>query len=370
MEHKDEQSERDEALSQGALDEARRTIDEVDRQMAGLFGRRMQAVAQIAAYKAERGLPIRDEAREAAVVERNSALVDYEVRSYYQRFLEKEIEESCRYQRRLVQGARIAYSGVEGAFAWVAARRAFPDGELCPYEDFAHAYDAVVAGECDLAVLPFENSAVGEVGQVVDLLFNGPLYANDAFSVPIVQNLLGLPGATVEDIRAVTSHPQALSQCADYVSAHGWEVRNAANTAIAAKSVLEAGDPHVAAIASAETAELWGLEILDHDINTSIDNTTRFAVLSRVPALGPTGRFMLMFTVKNEAGGLAKAINVVSDHGFNMSSLRSRPMKSLAWCYYFCIEAEGDISSPDGAAMLEELALRCDKLKVVGRYGN
>lgn len=349
------------------LDEARAAIDYVDRKMAVLFAQRMEAVADVAAYKAERGLPIQDRVRESQVLERNAARVEAEIRPHYLRFMEALMAESRRYQRKLVRGAHVAYSGVEGAFAWVAASRAFPDAELVAFPDFGKAHDAVVRGECDYAVLPLENSEAGEVGQVMDLLFNGPLYVNRTFSLPVVQNLLGIPGADLAGIRTVTSHPQALAQCAGYVAEKGWEVRNAPNTAMAAKALLESGDPSIAAIASAEAAALYGLEVLDHDINSSVDNTTRFMVLSRIASEGPTERFVLMFTVKNEAGALAKAINVMGDRGFNMSALRSRPMKSLAWRYYFYIEAEGDVSSPDGQAMLRELSEQCDRLKVVGR---
>ena len=352
------------------LDDARSTIDEVDRQMAALFSRRMQAASQIAAFKAERGLAIRDAEREAAILERNGLLVDAEIRPYYLRFMENVMEESRRYQRRLMEGLRVAYSGVEGAFAWTAALRAFPGAELCAHDNFQAAYDAVVDGTCDCAVLPMENSAAGEVGPVVDLLFNGPLVVNRTFSVPIVQNLLGVPGATIEGINAVSSHPQALMQCSDYLAAHGWELRNASNTAIAAKAVAEAGDPTVAAIAGAETADLYGLEILAPGINDSMMNVTIFGVFSRVVAEGPSGYFVLLFTVKDEAGALAKAVNVVGAHGFNMTSLRSRPMKSLPWSYYFIVEAAGDISSPEGEAMLAELGKHCDRLKVAGRISS
>ena len=350
------------------LDQARATINQVDAQMAALFARRMGAVANIAAYKAERGLPIHDAQREAAVLQQNAASVDDEIRPYYVSFLEHTMEVSRQYQHHLMEGARVAYSGVEGAFAWVAARRCFPDAQAVAYPDFQHAYDAVRSGECDFAVLPVENSTAGEVGQVVDLLFSGPLYVNRMFKVPVVQNLLGIPGATLADIQTVVSHPQALAQCAEAIERHGWQAVEAANTAIAARDVAEAGDAGMAAIASAETAELYGLAVLDHDINESADNTTRFAVVSRVASEQVGNRFLLMFTVRNEAGSLAKAINVIGEHGFNMHMLSSRPMKSLAWQYYFSVVAEGDIRSQAGLDMMGELARQCDRLKVVGCY--
>lgn len=154
---------------------------------------------------------------------------------------------------------KIAYSGVEGAFANIAASRIFPDGHLVSFGDFEEAYNAVVDGECDCCVLPIENSFAGEVGQVMDLMFQGSLYINGVYGLPVVQNLLALPGTKMSDIKEVVSHPQALSQCAAYITKHGYSMRQSSNTARAAKEVVERGDPHVAAIASAETAELYGL---------------------------------------------------------------------------------------------------------------
>ncbi len=354
------------------LAKARSDINRIDKELAELFVQRMDAVRRVAEYKAERGLPILDKEREAAVIAANSALVDDEdIRAYYINFLKYNMELSKQYQHRLMKGLRIAYSGVEGAFAHIAATRIFPDGETLAFPDFGSAYQAVVDGACDCAVLPIENSFAGEVGQVTDLMFEGSLYVNGVYDLQISQNLLAVNGAKLGDIQRVISHPQALNQCARYIKEHGFEQVQAANTAIAAKSVSERGDIHTAAIASAETASLYGLTVIDHDINTGADNTTRFAVFSRVDnkaAAGSGSTFFLLFTVNHVAGALAQAINVLGKHGFNMKALRSRAMGEPAWQYYFYVEAEGDENSSEGQKMLAELKAHCDKLKVVGRY--
>lgn len=354
------------------IEKARKAINEADKEMARLFSDRMNAVRDVAAYKAEHGLPIFDADREAEVISRGAALIDdEEIREYYVNFLKYTMELSKQYQHRLMSGVRVAYSGVEGAFAHIAATRIFPDGEHVSYGGFIDAYNAVVNGECDCAVLPIENSYAGEVGQVMDLMFGGSLYVSGVYNLRITHNLLGVPGARIEDIKTVISHPQALDQCAGYIKRHGFEQKRAVNTAMAAKEVAERGYISTAAIASAETAKLYGLAVLDHDINESATNTTRFAVFSRVENTAKknvNSNFMLLFTVKNVSGALAKAIDVIGRHGFNMKVLRSRPMKELAWQYYFYVEAEGDESSEKGREMLEELSLNCDMLKVVGTY--
>lgn len=354
------------------LQESRDKIREADLKMRELFVQRMEAVREVARWKQERGLPIEDKEQEAAVLEALVPDVDDELlRSYYLRFLQNTMDVSKQYQHRLMEGTRVAYCGVEGAFAHIAATKIFPDGNAVPFPSFEAAYKAVEDGDCDVAVLPIENSYAGEVGQVLDLMFSRDLHVNGVYDFPINQHLLGLPGTQVEDIETVLSHPQALSQCEAYIADHGFATKSVPNTAMAAKEVAEGGDASVAAIASAETASLYGLSILDHDINESRVNTTRFAVFSRVesPSEGKwdSGAFLLLFTVKDEAGGLAKALNYLSMYNFNMRVLRSRPMKDLPWNYYFYAEVEGNDSSDSGQKMLKMLKGACPMVKVAGR---
>ncbi len=352
------------------LEEARKIINEVDSQMAELFVKRMRAAEMVYEHKKEFGLPILDQKREDAVIERNSALINDEVlKGYYIDYLKNMMSVSRAYQYRLQNGLKVAYSGVEGAFAHIAAGRIFPESNRVSYSDFKAAYNSVVSGECDVAVLPIENSYAGEVGQTMDLIFSGSLHINGIYELEIHQNLLGIFGATVEDIKKVTSHPQALSQCHDYINMRGFKTVESNNTALAAKSVAEALDKSYGAIASAETAELYGLKIIEANINKSGENTTRFAVLSKVPADSPVlSSTVLLLTVKHEAGSLANAISIIGQHGYSMTALRSRPMKKHSWQYYFYIEIDGTVDSESGKKMIEELSKVCDQLKVAGTF--
>ena len=352
------------------LEEARKIINEVDSQMAELFVRRMQAAEMVFDYKKEMGLPILDQKREDAVVEKNSALIEDEIiKGYYIDFIKNLMSVSRAYQHRMQSGLKVAYSGVPGAFAHIAAGRIFPDSNRISYRDFKAAYDSVLRGESDVAVLPIENSYAGEVGQTIDLIFSGGLFINGIYDLEIHQNLLGLPGATVDDIKKVTSHPQALGQCHDYIALRGFDTEEANNTAIAAKIVAETNDKTLGAIASVETAEIYGLKVVEANINKSGENTTRFAVLSKVKANYPAlSSSVLMFTVKNEAGSLANAISIIGKYGYNMTALRSRPLKKHSWQYYFYIEIDGTTETIEGGKMLEELGDVCDKLKVAGSF--
>ena len=352
------------------LEEARKIINDVDAQMAELFVKRMRAAEMVYEHKKKMGLPILDQARERAVIERNTKRIEDEgLKGYYIDYLKNVMSISRAYQYRMQNGLKVAYSGVEGAFAHIAAGRIFPESQRVSCRDFKAAYESVVNGENDVAVLPIENSYAGEVGQTIDLIFSGSLFINGIYELEIHQNLLGVPGSSVEDIKKVISHPQALSQCHDYIKSRALETEEANNTAVAARQVALAKDKHIGAIASVETAEIYGLTVLQQNINKSSENTTRFAVLSRVQANSPSlANSVLMFTVKHEAGSLANAISIIGKFGYNMTALRSRPLRKHSWQYYFYIEIDGSTDTAEGKQMLEELNKVCDQLKVVGTF--
>ena len=360
-------------MSKNELQLFRQEINRIDTEMAALFVQRMRTVEQVAAYKRERAMPILDSERERVILEQGAERIeDKELRDYYTLYQQGVMQVAKLYQQRLLNGLRVAYAGVEGAFAHIAAKEFYPEAEHVPFPDFEAAYNAVCAGDCDAVVLPLENSYAGEVGQVTDLIFSGPLFMNGTLDLAVTQDLLVLPGAKLEDITEVMSHPQALSQCRDYIRSHGFKDTAFENTAMAAEFVAAAGKKNLAAIASSDAAERYGLQVLERGINESSRNTTRFVLLSRSEdrnaATAHGAHFVLMFTVRNEAGSLARALNIVGAHGFNMRSLRSRPMKELLWQYYFYLEAEGNVRGYEGKCMLEEMAVCCDRLKVVGSF--
>lgn len=353
------------------LEKARELINEADTKMAELFKKRMDAVRLVAEYKKENGLPVEDTGREEAMISKNQKLIsDDEYRSYYISFLKNNIELSKQFQHKLLDGMRVAYSGVEGAFANIVAERIFPDAKAVSCPDFKAAYEAVVSGECDCALLPIENSYNGDVGAVMDLSFFGSLYVNGVYDAEIIQNLLAVKGTTLDEVKTVISHPQALGQCAKYIEKHGFKTQEAVNTAVAAKMVSESKRHDIAAIASSEAAEKFNLKKLASHINESSTNSTRFLVFSRAKK-NPSkkdNRFIMLFTVKNAAGSLGQAISVIGKHSFNLHALKSRPTKELVWDYYFYAEGEGNINSPEGKEMIKELKECCSNLKILASY--
>ncbi len=357
------------------LQKNREIIDQIDGEMAKLFEKRMQAVSQIAIYKKSHGLPIFDKSREDALIKANAQRISDEVLGeYYVKFIKDLMETSKSFQRRIINGVKIAYCGEEGAFAHLAGLKEYPDAEFVAYGDFKGVYSSVENGECDLAILPIENSYAGDVGAVMDLMFSGSLFVNSVIEMQISHNLLIKENSSIDKIKYVVSHPQALEQCEEFIASNGFQKVSYSNTALAGKYVAESDDETYAAIGSVETAKKYGLKIAQSGINSSKTNTTRFAILSRAKHTpleeerNGNEHFIMVFTTQNEAGALANALNIIGAHNFNMRTLRSRPMKELLWNYYFYVEAEGNISSDNGKDMLQELSAVCARVKLIGTY--
>ena len=351
------------------LQQARAEIDTVDAEMAALFERRMRAVADVVRYKAETGKPVFDAAREAAVLDKNTArITDEALRPYYRAFLSDAMSISRAYQRARLGRDTAAYQGVPGAWSHIALRRLFPFARETACTTWGEVFDAVQNGDAQFGVLPFENSNAGDVSTVLDLLYTHPdIIIARMCDLPIRQDLLGVPGATLETVRTVISHPQALAQSSVFVQQHGFKTSTWGNTADAARHVAELNDPSVAAIASAETAALYGLEVLVPRINTDGDNTTRFIVISREkPTAG--NRFSLLFTVDNKPGKLAEVIQVIGASGFNMESIKSRPMPHVPFEYYFYVELVGDPTADETGALLQQLDRTCRTVRLLGVY--
>lgn len=350
---------------------ARRQIDRIDREMAALFAERMQAAAVVAAYKEEHGLPVEDRERETEMIARNAERLPPAYRPYYRNFLTAAITESKRYQQLLIGGLRVAYSGVEGAFAHVATVRIFGDsGEKIACPDFATAYRSVESGACHCAVLPIENSYAGDVGQVMDLAWRGSLNISGIYDLPLSQCLLAKPGVTLAEVREVVSHPQALAQCQPYLRRRGWIQTTAVNTAVAARAVATGERREVAVIAARETADLYGLQVLENDINEQKSNTTRFAVFSPAACeVKPSdNHFVLLFSCKNQPGALGDAISVISRHDYNLKCLKSHPTGVKNWAYYFYAEGEGNLGTEAGQTMRRELERVCNSVRVLGSF--
>ena len=350
---------------------ARQSISDIDKQIAKLFEQRMKAAEDVAEYKRVNGLPIEDLSRENLLIESNSLLIENnEIKSYYINFQKNIMKLSKDYQRKLNDGMRVAYSGVKGAFAEIAVKRIFPDATPVPFSDFKSAYRAVEKGECEIAVLPIENSFEGDVARVMDLTYFGSLFINGVYDMAVEQHLFGISSATEKSITKVISHPQALGQCSDFIEEKGYETEEAVNTAVAAKLVAEKEDCSIGVICSLESGQEYGLKLIDRKINKDSQNTTRFAVYSRIPKDFSSERsnFIVLFTVRDEAGSLGKAISVFGECGYNLKALKSRPSKDVIWNYYFFLEGEGCLTAESEKELIDKLSGVCTNVRLIGKY--
>ena len=360
------------------LQQARAEIDTVDAEMAALFERRMRAVADVVRYKAETGKPVFDAAREAAVLDKNTArITDEALRPYYRAFLSDAMSISRAYQRARLGRDTAAYQGVPGAWSHIALRRLFPFARETACTTWGEVFDAVQNGDAQFGVLPFENSNAGDVSAVLDLLYAHPgLKVARMCDLPIRQDLLALPGAQLSEIKTVISHQQALAQSGPFLKLHHFATKAWGNTADAARYVAEQGDQTLAAIASAETAKLYGLQILAEGVNEDGDNTTRFIVIEkegaqRQPiAAAPGQRLSMLFTVDHKPGRLARVIQIIGERGFNMETIKSRPLPHVQFEYYFYVQlvCPANAATDDCAKLVHELENVCRTVRILGVF--
>lgn len=360
------------------LQQARAQIDEIDAKMAALFEQRMQAVGQVAQYKVRTGKQVFDPAREALVLEKNTARVQNpELQPYYREFLKKALAVSRAYQHVLIGQDVAAYQGVEGAWSHIALRQLFPFAKAQAYSTWNEVVEAVERGDAYCGVLPFENSNAGDVSAVLDLLYAHPgLKVARMCDLPIRQDLLALPGAQLSEIKTVISHQQALAQSGPFLKLHHFATKAWGNTADAARYVAEQGDQTLAAIASAETAKLYGLQILAEGVNEDGDNTTRFIVIEkegaqRQPiAAAPGQRLSMLFTVDHKPGQLARVIQIIGERGFNMETIKSRPLPHVQFEYYFYVQlvCPANAATDDCAKLVHELENVCRTVRILGVF--
>ena len=264
----------------------------------------------------------------------------------------------------------IAYPGTEGSFSWGAAMEAFPEGELRGFETFPEAAQAVVDGRADYALLPVENSFAGAVLTTYQLLEKLPLFIVAETTRRVRQQLLGVKGAALSDVRRIASHPQAIAQCDAFLQTlPGVQVIPGVNTAICARQVMEADDPAFAAIASEDAARVFGLDILAADIQTSQTNTTRFFVLGReMKPLSFPDKATVIFTVKNKVGALVRVLDSFAHSGLNMSRIESRPIPNVPFRYFFSADFKGLMDAEHLTEAIEDARPMCQEIRLLGVY--
>jgi prephenate dehydratase len=272
----------------------------------------------------------------------------------------------------IINSPIVAFQGVAGAYSDLVSRTLFPTAKTLPCAAFEDVFASVTSEKADVAVIPVENSVAGRVADVYHLLPDAGLFIHAQHFQKITHCLLGVKGARVEDITAVHSHVQGLSQCRTYLRDKGLTPIVHVDTAGAAKDVALWGDKTKGAIASSLAAEIYGLDILDSDIADAAHNTTRFLVLTRDKAIpvDDGGDFIttLVFETRSVPAALYKALGGFATNGVNLSKIESYLLDGNFNAVQFYVDVE---SHPERDAMrhaLEELRFFSKDVRVLGVY--
>ena len=265
---------------------------------------------------------------------------------------------------------RVAYQGEPGAYSEAAARRFNPAADAVPRETFEDVFRAVERREVTHGILPIENSVGGTIHRNYDLLLEHELPIVGEVQLPIVHSLVAYAGTTVEDVRRVYSHPQALAQCERFLrTLSAIEIVATYDTAGSAKMIREGELRDAAAIASERAAEVFGLTVLRSGIQDFADNITRFLIVSRESLpLGTPDKTTVVFTLANEPGALFKALSVFALRGIDLTKLESRPIPGRPFEYLFYVDLTADRQELRCARALMHLAEFAPLLRTLGSY--
>jgi 3-deoxy-7-phosphoheptulonate synthase len=269
---------------------------------------------------------------------------------------------------------KIAFQGEPGAYSEVALKRTFSDiaCQSKPCNSFRDVFEAVLTGEAQFGILPVENSLAGSVHSNYDLIIQYPdVHITGENRIRIEHSLIGTPSSDISKIKKVYSHPQALSQCSNFLDTlEKAELIPYADTSGSVKYISELKDPSVAAIAGEHAAEIWGMQVLKTNIENNPRNYTRFVIIEKgAPKLEKeSSKASLVFSVNDEAGALLDALAVFKKYEFNMKKLESRPIQGSPWQYMFYVDIETKDKADDFDAFIEELNQKTEGLRLLGCY--
>lgn len=375
------------------LADYREQIDQIDDQLVKLFTERMETVVAIAKYKEAHSLPVLDAGRERKKLldladKSPEALQEYVVslyslmfelsRSYQNRLLghtsplTDEIEQAVRSTPALFpEKAVVACQGVEGANSQLACDKLFRLPNVLYFSSFEAVFQAIEKGLCRYGVIPLENSTAGSVNRVYDLMTQHHFHIVRSIRLKVDHNLLANPGASLQGIREIYSHEQAISQCSAFLqSLPNVKVIACENTAAAAKMVAESGRTDVAALSSRACMRLYNLISLGDSVQDKSNNFTRFICIARNLEIYPgADRTSLMAVLPHEPGSLYKMLSRFYALGINLNKLESRPLPERNFEFMFYFDLETSVYSPQFLQLMGEMPTLCEEFTYLGSYG-
>ena len=374
------------------LQELRQEIDAIDEELVNLFLRRMEVSAQVADYKKAHDLPIFVPAREREKLRDVSELAGPDMANYAKVLYSMIFELSRSYQSKrnlttsplhhqiaeaiettpklFPRQAMVACQGVEGAYAQIACEKIFKDPLILYFKNFEGVFSAIEQGMCNYGILPIENSTAGSVKKVYDLMIRHNFSIVRTFRLKIDHNLLGNKGATLELIREIYSHEQAIGQCGDFLATlPNAKVIPVENTAVASKIVADSGRTDVAALSSRSCAELYGLSCLALSVQDMGNNRTRFICISKNLEVYPgADHTSIMMILPHKPGSLYRVLARLYTLGINVTKLESRPIPDREFEFMFYFDLETSIYSEEYVQLMCELDELCEEFKYLGSY--
>ncbi len=375
------------------ISELRKNIDEIDEELVDLFKKRMNISAEVAEYKRQNNIRVLDPSRERALLAKVSEKAGAEFEDYARTLYSTILDLSRSYQHKRLgettelsqmidsaerttpkifpETAIVACQGVEGAYSQIAAERLFKAPSIMFFSSFDKVFSAIESGMCKYGVLPIENSTAGSVKQVYDLMISRKFKIVRSVRIKIDHNLLANKGAKLEDIKEIFSHEQAISQCSEFLSRLGKNVKitRVENTAEAARMVSESERSDIASISSRSCAAQYGLSVLSGAIQDNGNNHTRFICISNELEIYPgADRTSLMLVTPHRPGALYRMLSRFNALGINLLKLESRPLPDRDFEFMFYFDLEASVYSPKLAQLLAELEQECDEFTYLGSY--
>ncbi len=369
------------------LSEIRSDIDKIDSEIIELFKKRMDCAKEVGVYKKSQNTPVLNQDRENDIldaVEKKGGEYGAHARLLYSnimelsRALQHNIVGSGKGLKTVIANAeeqfpseniKVGYQGIKGANGHEATLRLFPNGTAVNYKTFSDVFSAVDSGEINYGVLPVENSTAGSVSTVYDLILRHRFYIVGALDLPIDYCLAGLNQSEFSDIEKVWSHPQSLSQCANYIAKNNFDSSPCSNTAIAARDTATEKRLNVAAICSYKAAEEYGLKILDNHIQDNDVNTTRFIVISKKLYIPENAnKISLCFSLPHVTGSLYSLLCRFNSLGLNLTKIESRPRQDKGFEYLFYLDFSGNVHSEDVIALISQLSEEMPEFSFLGNY--
>ena len=350
-----------------SLADLRKKIDSLDAEIVRLVADRIKIAREIGGEKRSQGKQVNDWAREKRVLNHIKALAQDEN-------LDQEVIESI-YQQiitvcRRTQGAEVAFQGETGAYGEEAAFQFFgPLVTTRPYESLEEVFKSTEQDEAQFGIIPVENSLEGSISQSYDLLLDSNLKVCGEIELRVVHCLIANPGARLDSIKRVYSHPQALGQCQAFLKHLDCELIPTYDTAGSVKMIKEKGITDGGAIASARAAEIYEMKVIAREIEDNPNNFTRFFILSREDS-PPSGndKTSIVFAVQHRPKALYHFLGELAKRDINLSKIESRPTRHKPWEYNFYLDLDrhrDDKVVQEALASAEHHTLF---LKILGSY--